>query len=388
MGVFGGVLSGIGQNTGDISRGQLGAKAERQKQANWERMQKLAERDQQFREQQEQFREKLELQTQVVGQPWKGQDGKFYVWTRDPRGKLDVVGLPFGPQSPLEEKIDNYHTLESQFGKSKAMEMMWPGLKETEAEKLQEELDLAAEYKAKGDKVGYLALMSRVGGAGFDRLMAPKTGLGKGGWKAYGIPEDRLKKLGEMWTKQGIKPPDKNTAEAVYDYVSETGMKFQRKPTQQEQLVADTIKQVSPMVDRLTKYIENTGLTDDNSFIFSNHSVLMQNLRFKAYQHGYKPEDVSSVLFKDGAALQVMGARPWMTMGRGKYMYETVKQHLPAPTDTPAQLYDKITWLRDNILADAQQSLEGLIGQGEHDASKEAQDYMDRLEREAEHPNE
>ena len=46
-------------------------------------------------------------------------------------------------------------------------------------------------------------------------------------------------------------------------------------------------------------------------------------------------------LIKAAAALQVMGAGPWQTLGRGKYMYETIVQHLPDPKDTPTLLYDK-----------------------------------------------
>jgi hypothetical protein len=134
--------------------------------------------------------------------------------------------------------------------------------------------------------------------------------------------------------------------------------------TPQERQTFDAIKTAEPMVNRLTKFIEDNNLQNENSLAFGNHSALMQHLRFYGYKKGVEPEKVSSQLIKDAAALQVMGARPWMTMGRGKYMFETISQHLPSPTDTPQQLYSKTTWLRDNVLSDAKQALESYVQPG------------------------
>jgi hypothetical protein len=141
----------------------------------------------------------------------------------------------------------------------------------------------------------------------------------------------------------------------------------QQYMTPQERQMYDSIKIAEPMVDRLTKFIEDNHLQDQNSYIFGDHSALAQHMRFYGYQKGVEPEKVTSTLIKDAAALKVMGARPWMSMGRGKYLYEDIVQHLPQPTDTPGQLYSKVSWLRDNVLEDAKQSLAGYVQPGGQD---------------------
>ena len=144
----------------------------------------------------------------------------------------------------------------------------------------------------------------------------------------------------------------------------------QKYMTPQERQVYDTIKQVEPSVTRTIDYLEQTKnsdgqpLKEENNYIFGDRSALMQHLRLRGYKFGTKQEDITQNLIKNAALLQVLGARPWMSMGRGKYMYEVVSQHLPQPSDTPAQLYDKLTWLRDNVLEDAKQSLAGYVSPG------------------------
>lgn len=140
--------------------------------------------------------------------------------------------------------------------------------------------------------------------------------------------------------------------------------------TPQERQTFDTIKQVQPAVDRTIQFLEQTknaqggNLKDEDAYVFGDRSALMQHLRYRGYKFGKAQEDITQQLIKNAALIQVLGARPWMTMGRGKYIYETIAQHLPSPTDTPKLLYDKLTWLRDNVLEDAKQSLAGYVQPG------------------------
>lgn len=180
-----------------------------------------------------------------------------------------------------------------------------------------------------------------------------------------GLPEKTLKALADKWINEGIKPPSKYQA-PVEAYMEERGQKGKVKLTSQEQAVADGIKQVSPMIDRLVNFIEKNKLQDQNGWVFGDNSALSQHLKFYGYQKGKAPDASSSELIKDAAAIQVQGAKPLMTMGRSKYMYETIVQHLPQPTDTPKLLYDKVTWLRDNVIENAKDSLpEGWDGAGQ-----------------------
>lgn len=170
------------------------------------------------------------------------------------------------------------------------------------------------------------------------------------------VPDKTLKALADKWNKEGIKPPTKYQA-AVEQYMEEHNMQVKVKLSPTEQRLLDLSNQMEPKVSQLKKAIEDAGLTNDNSFVFSSHSALMQHLRFYGqYKRGVDPEKFSSNLIKDAAALQVMGAGPWVQLGRGKYMYETIVQHLPSPTDTPALLYSKAQFLQ-GIVDEARSSL-------------------------------
>lgn len=144
----------------------------------------------------------------------------------------------------------------------------------------------------------------------------------------------------------------------------------QKYMTPQERQLYDSIKQVEPSVQKTIDFLENTKDSDgkplmsENSYVFGDRSALMQHLRFRGYKFGEKQEDISQQLIKNAALIQVLGARPWMTMGRGKFIYETIAQHLPSPTDTPSLMHDKLTWLRDNVLEDAKGSLSGYVAPG------------------------
>jgi len=176
-------------------------------------------------------------------------------------------------------------------------------------------------------------------------------------------------------TREGERRTDKQESERANERLQKMMVDFrlqekQQYMTPQERQVYDTIKQVEPSVQRTIDFLEQTkdsqgkALNEENNYVFGDRSALMQHLRMRGYKFGTKQEDITQQLIKNAALIQVLGARPWMTMGRGKFIYETIAQHLPSPTDTPANMYDKLTWLRDNVLADAKGSLAGYVQPG------------------------
>jgi hypothetical protein len=172
------------------------------------------------------------------------------------------------------------------------------------------------------------------------------------------LPERTVKALADKWTNDGVKPPSKYQA-AVEEYMEDNKMSPKIKLTVGEQRLKDIVKQIEPKVDQLQKLIEDNKLTDSGGI----GSALGQRYEFGKYKMGIKPDKVHSDLIKAAAALQVMGAAPWMQIGRGKYMFETITQHLPSPNDSPALLYDKAQFLK-GIVAEAKQSMPDAAGGG------------------------
>ena len=68
----------------------------------------------------------------------------------------------------------------------------------------------------------------------------------------------------------------------------------QKYMSPQERQMYDAVKVAEPMADRLTKFIEDNHLQDQNSYVFGDHSALAQHLRFYGYKKGVEPEKVSS----------------------------------------------------------------------------------------------
>jgi len=176
-------------------------------------------------------------------------------------------------------------------------------------------------------------------------------------------------------TRETERRDDKKESELANERLQKMMVDFRLQERQQymtpvERQAYDSIKQVEPSVNRTIDFLEKTKdadgkpLKEENDTVFGNRSALMQHMRFKGYKFGVKGDDITQQLIKNAAVIQVLGARPWMSMGRGKFVYETIAQHLPSPTDTPALMYDKLTWLRDNVLADAKDSLSGYVEPG------------------------
>lgn len=128
----------------------------------------------------------------------------------------------------------------------------------------------------------------------------------------------------------------------------------------QEQRELDAIKVVKPNITKLQDVITKAGALGQNSIA----DMVRARGQFMEYQAGKMPEGPRKDMIKAAAALQVMGAAPWVALGRGKYMYETIVQHLPKPTDTPALLNDKLNFLR-GIMEDAESTMDQDTGIGD-----------------------
>ena len=165
------------------------------------------------------------------------------------------------------------------------------------------------------------------------------------------IGESRIKALADKWSNEGIKPPAKYQAE-VEEYMENNKMQTKVKLSPQEQRLKDVIKQIDPKVSQLEKIITDNKLQNEGGIA----ATIGQHYQFGKYKAGMKPDQTQADLIKAAAALQVMGAAPWMQIGRGKYMFETITQHLPNPTDSPALLYDKAQFLK-GIIDEAKQAL-------------------------------
>ena len=55
-------------------------------------------------------------------------------------------------------------------------------------------------------------------------------------------------------------------------------------------------------------------------------------------------------IIRNVALLQIQGAAPWTRIGRSQYTFKVIQKHLPVPTDTPKLLYDKVKWLKENVI--------------------------------------
>jgi hypothetical protein len=172
------------------------------------------------------------------------------------------------------------------------------------------------------------------------------------------IPASRLKALADKWHNEGIKPPAKYQA-AVEEYMEDNKLTAKVKLTSQEQALKDVLAQIEPKVAQLEKTITDNKLQNKGGMA----DALSSKYQFSKYRMGMKPDQVNADVIKAAAALQVMGAAPWMRIGRGKYTFEVISQHLPHPGDSPALLYDKAQFLK-GIVDEARQALPDSGAQG------------------------
>lgn len=185
----------------------------------------------------------------------------------------------------------------------------------------------------------------------------PTTGSGS---SLPATPGGRIPAMAQDWHDNGVAPAAKDKPQ-VQKYMSENNIEPGVKPTPKEIGLRDDIKKVEPMVDRLEGFLTQNGMTQSGQggmFSLSAWKSRAETEKaWKEYSAGIPPHDKKlGELIKMAASIKIMGAAPWMSLGRGKYLYSEIVQHLPEPTDTPAQLYEKVVFYR-NVLEDAKQSL-------------------------------
>lgn len=330
--------------------GRAGGELQEAKTANLQEKQKMQEFALQMRELQGRLgMQGLETKLKSAGQvvhTYKASDGKMHNLVRDPvSGKItDQVAEGTAPEmSQVEQKMQD---LEKALGRPLSPEekgilgglMPKPTATPSEYERQTGKLKADEELRKRNPQMWRELHPPRAAGAAFDtRSVADKA-------KDVQTGTATLKDF-----------PTKERG-AIATYMRENKMSAKPKLTAQESKLSDLTKQIEPKVQQLKKILEDSGLSGQNDWVMGNSSALMQWLRFQGYKHGVKPEKTHSDLIKAAAALQVMGAAPWIQIGRGRYLFDQIIQHLPSPTDTPALLYDKATFLQ-GIMDEAKSSI-------------------------------
>jgi hypothetical protein len=155
---------------------------------------------------------------------------------------------------------------------------------------------------------------------------------------------------GAILPKAGAKPATSSQAGPVVPGLSNLANK--KIQTTQDRQVLESGKQIISAVDDLLPLLEKRknegGVMDAGK----------QYMQFEAYKMGIPPSDPElTKIFEESALLGVVGASIWSRIGRSKYTFEIIQQHLPKPTDTPKLMYDKVKWLKDNVVPAAQEAI-------------------------------
>jgi hypothetical protein len=100
--------------------------------------------------------------------------------------------------------------------------------------------------------------------------------------------------------------------------------------TVQDRQVLESSKQVLSSVSDLMPLLEK--IKDKNGLM----DLAGQRAELLKYKAGLKPDGDWAKIFENSALLKVIGASMWSRIGRSKYTFDVIQQHLPDPADTPA----------------------------------------------------
>lgn len=331
------ILQGGGRVGNELQEAKTANKEEFQRQQEQKmRMQQFAMQMQELqgRLKQQGIQGQLETAPQVV-HTYQGSDGKMHNLVRDPiSGQVsDKVADGPGEMTGGQKKRADFKAL---VGREPTEEeaailggvMPKPPAGQTEYQKESERLTAQEELRKRNPKM-------------WSELHPPRA------TSAFSDTRSVADKAKDVQTGTAtLKDFPTKERGSIATYMRQNNMKANPKLTAQESKLSGLVKQIEPKVDQLKKILEDNKLTDQNDWVFGNSSAVMQWLRFQGYKHGVKPEQTHASLIKAAAALQVMGAAPWIQIGRGRYLFDTIVQHLPSPTDTPALLYDKALFLQ------------------------------------------
>jgi hypothetical protein len=140
------------------------------------------------------------------------------------------------------------------------------------------------------------------------------------------------------------------------------GLPIARKLNNQQLQVFETLGQMSPILDKFTKginkYIELNPDYEDDTGWAGVTNWLSAKVTAGVYRAGAEPSDEARAeLMREAAALSVMGAAPWVRIGRGRWTYEQIQQHLPQIGDTPAKMRENAKFLGE-IASDSLQEIQ------------------------------
>lgn len=189
----------------------------------------------------------------------------------------------------------------------------------------------------------------------------PRSGSSSGGVSPDIVAKDAKSVQSGAITLMGV-PVKDGRREAVANYMRENGMIAKRKYSAPEQKQVNDINVVDPLITNMRGFIEKNNLQSvGEGGLLSSEAWNARGKATKAwaeYRAGLPPSDpVLGRLIQLAAALKIKGAAPLVSaVGRSKYSYEQIVQHLPETTDTPALLYKKVLFL-SNLLDDSKTAL-------------------------------
>lgn len=123
--LFTGIAGGLGQAGRDMSKARQSARERFRQQQQQDFVNRLAMRQQDLAERREAFTERLSQQSQPLGQPWLGSDGKMYAWTKNPDGTIGIMAAPGKPVTEEERKFALFDDLKGKLGEAKAFEIIY-----------------------------------------------------------------------------------------------------------------------------------------------------------------------------------------------------------------------------------------------------------------------
>lgn len=134
------------------------------------------------------------------------------------------------------------------------------------------------------------------------------------------------------------------------------GWQPHQKLSVQERGILQTDQQITGFANEVLPAIEKAGLQKANSASDSARGLQA----WAEYKAGRVPSDpFYAQIIKPVAAIAIAGAAPWTRIGRNKYTFDVIQQHLPQPWQTPARIYDNVKWLQDSVVPSSQQSILG-----------------------------
>jgi hypothetical protein len=240
--------------------------------------------------------------------------------TEQDKYKRSMVGLGMTEDQAAKATIAKYGPAPVKMDAGEAKVKLWKSLGFTDAQ-----------IKRMESVEGGLVARPRAAGAASGAGSGASAGNGEADYLAGQINAGTMK-YSDVPAK--MKP-------AVFNAMMAGGLSAGEKETPQEKASVDATKQLVPMVDDLTKMLEPHK---DETGLFS---AFKQKAANAYYQAGGSPGANETKILQNVAFLQLLGTQPWTKTGRGKFIFEQIKPHLPAPGDSLGLIYQKLNDLKE-----------------------------------------